>query len=43
MIWYNMIIHEQAVSRENNDKLLENKTQIPLGKKKEENVYGDRI
>lgn len=38
-----MIIHEQAVSRENNDKLLENKTQIPLGKKKKkmcmETVY----
>lgn len=42
MIWYNMIIHGQAVSRENNDKLSENKTQTPLGKK-EENVDEDHI
>lgn len=31
-----MIICGQAVSRENNDKLLENKTQTPLGKKENE-------
>lgn len=42
MIWYNMMIHGQAVSRENDDKLLENKTPTPLGEK-EENVDGGHL
>lgn len=42
MIWYNMMIHGQAVSRESDDKLLENKTPTPLGEK-EENVDGGHL